>query len=238
LSFFEWAMEYGHVVEPISVVLKRRVRVSGTNSLRPHSWLNEHEVRALLASCDETPRGRRDHALLGLGLLCGLRLEELRTLRWSGVNVEARMIALVGKGAKPAYVGLSEQFARFLVDWMRLCSSNAGTTFGSCPVVPRGWYGGGPTTHTEGVYHIDWVRPMSRSTVEKTVRMRGALIGHPELAPHDLRRSCAGLLEAKGVPIQDISRFLRHSNVAVTQRYLMESPYKVVETATMLAGLG
>src|SRR3546814_12035374 len=70
-------------------------------------------------------------ALLCLGLLCGLRLEELRTLRWSDVNVEARMIALVGKGAKPAFVGLSEQFAHFLVDWMRICSDRKSTRLNS-----------------------------------------------------------------------------------------------------------
>ena len=46
------------------------------------------------------------------------------------------------------------------------------------------------------------------------------------VAPHDLRRSVAGALQATGVPIDTISRLLRHSNVAVTERYLSKLPQR------------
>jgi integrase/recombinase XerC len=52
------------------------------------------------------------------------------------------------------------------------------------------------------------------------VRKRGALIGKPELDPHDLRRTYAQLGYEAGVPITQISKLLGHASVATTQRYL------------------
>jgi integrase len=59
-------------------------------------------------------------------------------------------------------------------------------------------------------------------------------IGH--VAPHDLRRSVAGALHESGVPIDKISRLLRHSNVAVTERYLSRLPQRN-EGAVMMSDL-
>lgn len=49
---------------------------------------------------------------------------------------------------------------------------------------------------------------------------RGAKIGKPHLAPHDLRRTYAQLGYEAGVPITQISKLLGHASVATTQRYL------------------
>ena len=52
------------------------------------------------------------------------------------------------------------------------------------------------------------------------VREYGGLIGRPELAPHDLRRTYAQIGYENGVPITQLSKLLGHSSVATTQRYL------------------
>ena len=56
------------------------------------------------------------------------------------------------------------------------------------------------------------------------VGAKAANLGH--VAPHDLRRSVAGALQEAGVSIENISRLLRHSNVAVTERYLSRLPQR------------
>ncbi|HEX2621975.1 MAG TPA: site-specific integrase, partial [Phototrophicaceae bacterium] len=56
------------------------------------------------------------------------------------------------------------------------------------------------------------------------------------VAPHDLRRSVAGALHEAGTPIEKISQLLRHSNVAVTERYLNRLP-KANEGAIAMSGL-
>ena len=66
------------------------------------------------------------------------------------------------------------------------------------------------------VAQMDW----GQRAVTEAARVAG--IGH--VAPHDLRRSVAGALEEAGTPIEKISRLLRHSNVAVNERYLSRLP--------------
>ena len=56
--------------------------------------------------------------------------------------------------------------------------------------------------------------------VFRIVRKHGAMIGLPELAAHDLRRTYAQLGYEAGVSITQISRLLGHASVATTQRYL------------------
>ncbi len=58
------------------------------------------------------------------------------------------------------------------------------------------------------------------------MRARGVEIGIPDLRPHDLRRTLAGTLDARSVPVQDIRLVLRHHHVA-TQTYLADNPLRV-----------
>ena len=52
------------------------------------------------------------------------------------------------------------------------------------------------------------------------VNKAGQMIGQPELAPHDLRRTFAQLGFQAGVPITQISKLLGHTSISTTQRYL------------------
>jgi integrase len=59
------------------------------------------------------------------------------------------------------------------------------------------------------------------------VRARGTRIGVPDLRPHDLRRTLARTLDARGVPVQDIHLVLRHYHVATTHTYIDDNPMRV-----------
>jgi integrase/recombinase XerD len=61
---------------------------------------------------------------------------------------------------------------------------------------------------------------LSTVAIFKIVRKHGAMIGLPELAAHDLRRTYAQLGFDAGVPITQVSKLLGHSSVETTQRYL------------------
>ena len=62
-----------------------------------------------------------------------------------------------------------------------------------------------PSTSSVAIFHL--------------VRKYGAMIGMPELAPHDCRSTFAQLGYA-GVPITQITILLGHSDVKTTERYL------------------
>ena len=57
----------------------------------------------------------------------------------------------------------------------------------------------------------------------------GRAIGLDGVAPHDMRRTFAGLLEDSGMDIMDIQKVMRHSSVATTERYLQDNPSKAVD---------
>ena len=66
------------------------------------SYLDEHEIKALLAAPDRTSwLGRRDHALLLVAIQTGLRVSELTTLRNRDISLGTGAHARVtGKGRK------------------------------------------------------------------------------------------------------------------------------------------
>ena len=64
----------------------------------------------------------------------------------------------------------------------------------------------GESISTTGLYYI--------------VQKRGAMIGKPELQPHDLRRTYAELGRRAGVSIEQISKLLGHASIETTQDYL------------------
>ena len=61
---------------------------------------------------------------------------------------------------------------------------------------------------------------MSAQALFNLARKYGSLIGKPDLAPHDLRRTYAQIAYEAGVPITQISRLLGHESIETTQRYL------------------
>jgi integrase len=60
---------------------------------------------------------------------------------------------------------------------------------------------------------------LSAVSIFKIVRKYGQMIGMPDLAPHDLRRTYAEIRRAAGEPITRISALLGHANSAVTEKH-------------------
>ena len=69
--------------------------------------------------------------------------------------------------------------------------------------------------------------PADRELIRRVVNSHGDAIGLDSLRPYDLVRTLAGVLDARGVPLQDIQLVLRHDTLGPTQRYLAENPLRV-----------
>jgi len=63
---------------------------------------------------DESLIGRRDHCLVCTGLYCGLRVEELATLKVYDVDLEAGVLRVVGKGDKERELYIVPRLAAIL----------------------------------------------------------------------------------------------------------------------------
>ena len=65
-----------------------------------------------------------------------------------------------------------------------------------------------------------WGRFITDRVVWHVVIEYGAKLGMPELAPHDLRRSCARLCHVAGAELDQIQFLLGHVSVQTTEKYL------------------
>jgi len=68
---------------------------------------------------------------------------------------------------------------------------------------------------------------LTSNALARIVHIRGVAIGIPDLRPHDLRRTLAGILDDQGARLQDVRLILRHDRLATTEAYLHDNPRRV-----------
>jgi integrase/recombinase XerD len=226
-SFFRWTTAAGHTnVDPTPSVEQL---VLGNGSVRQGRWLTLREARALLGACrDGTLRGLRDEALLSTGLLTGLRASELVAVRWRDVNLSRERLVVVGKGAKPAELGLPTQARDTLHRWRTAVTDVLdGPPRPHWPVFPAGRKHGG--TGSDMRYEFDWQAPYTTRGLRHVLEHRADRAQLGRIAPHDLRRSFAGFLDQDEVDLRGIQAALRHESPSTTMRhYLTRDPRRAV----------
>lgn len=161
-SFWRWASRAGYVKHNPAERLDEVML--GTGQRRPGRWLTRDEALLLLASTDDgTDQGRRDHLLILLGLLTGLRRAELAAVRWRDVDLTSARVSVRGKGSKFATIGLPTQAVEALDRWRRRVSELSGhKPRPDSPILPTGRTVGGLLGSDRG-YRFDWNRPRSAS---------------------------------------------------------------------------
>ena len=69
--------------------------------------------------------------------------------------------------------------------------------------------------------------------MHRILRQATAAAGLPDIAPHDLRRTAAKLMEDGGAGLRDIRDALGHASVATTERYLQTASGPAMATLAM-----
>lgn len=191
--------------------LQSTIKTRQQQGERAHTWLIYHEAEQLLDACHRRPSGKkefrvfamRDRLAIGLMMAAGLRREEAVNLQFTDIvkQNERYVLNVKGKGSKDRVVPISERLAEAIIDWQFLVSAE-GLILRSLGrnKEPK------ESISTTGLYNI--------------VQKRGAMIGKPELQPHDLRRTYAELGRRAGVPISQIGKLLGHASIETTQEYL------------------
>src|SRR3990167_5625372 len=185
------------------------IQVHTPKGQRAAVWLSNEEVEAITALPDRSPLpGRRDWIVLAALLGAGLRRAELAGLTFAAIKRQPKknggMRAVLeitnGKGDKARVVPISPLLESRLNEWR----NEAGD--------------GRVARSVNKVQKING--SLSAKAINDIVHKYGAMVGLPELEAHDLRRTWAQIGVNAGVPFQQISTLLGHSNFAVTQRYL------------------
>jgi integrase/recombinase XerC len=182
--------------------------------------LGEAEMTRLLEMPDGShPLGRRDRAILELFYASGLRLSELVGLDVEDVNLNARMVRVLGKGGKQRLVPFNKSAESAIRAWLQ---DGWGQTPAPVPVPPRP--GAKPRSLARRRGHPLFLNyqgaRLSTRSVDRLVRKYVAACSTRfGISPHALRHSFATHLLERGADLRAIQELLGHARLSTTQRY-------------------
>jgi site-specific recombinase XerD len=171
------------------------------------TWLTEEETAALLAAPDPATRtGRRDHAMLHLAVVTGLRVSELTALTTGSIHLgTGPHVTCQGKGRKQRVTPLTAAAVTILREWLREL----------------------PASQAQVLFPGRAGSPLSRDAVERRLSLHAvtAATSCPSLAgkkisPHVLRHTAAMRLLHAGVEVSDIALWLGHEQTETAGIYL------------------
>ncbi|MEP6540438.1 MAG: tyrosine-type recombinase/integrase [Bryobacteraceae bacterium] len=195
------------LLDPVLAAGITRVKGAKQLGVRAGNWLTREEAHLLLrAPAAATLKGKRDRALLGVLIGCGLRRAELVALTVDHLQQrEGRWvwIDLVGKGSRLRSVPVPAWVKSLLDDWIIASGIQDGKVFRAVDKVDRAW-GSGITEKVVWWTVLEYAKPL----------------GFAKLAPHDLRRTCAKLCRSSGGDLEQIQLLLGHMSIQTTERYL------------------
>ena len=184
-------------------------RVKGVKKLgvRLGNWLTAEQGHALWQAPDrQRLKGKRDRALLALLLACGLRRHEAVALRLDDLQQREEhwaIVDLVGKGGHIRTIPVPDWVRSELDDRLGAAAIDRGRLFRRVNKVGKAWGEG-----------------LTEKAVWDIVKESARTVGVMQLAPHDLRRTCARLCHASGGELEQIQFLLGHVSVQTTERYL------------------
>jgi len=182
------------------------------------TYLTEDEAAALLAAPDRATRiGRRDHALLLVGLETGMRVSELTGLTCVDVRLGAGAhVRCHGKGRKERITPLRRDARGVLRMWM---DERAGSESDALFPGPNG-----------GRLSRDAVRRLVERHVVTAAATCPSLVSK-DVTPHTLRHTCAMNLLRHGVDIATIALILGHEDVRTTYGVYLHADLGLKEQA-------
>ncbi|MGI8773015.1 MAG: tyrosine-type recombinase/integrase [Acidobacteriaceae bacterium] len=184
------------------------VRSVPVRGRRQGNWLTREQAQEMLSLPDRaTLKGKRDYALLAVLLGCALRRTELvsevrvdtlqqRENRWV-------LIDLLGRGRRTRTVAVPAWVKAALHPWIAAVGNQAGKIFRAL--------------RKNGAV---WGEGLTAGAMFQVVRLYAERMGLAQLAPHDLRRTCAKLCRKRGGDLEQIKFLLGHESIQTTERYL------------------
>ena len=184
-------------------------KVKGVKNLgnRAGNLLTREQARDLLLAPDtSTVKGKRDRAILAVLLGCGLRRSKLVSLEARQVEQRENRWVIVdfrGKGGRRRTVPMPAWVKNAIDVWRAAARITEGRIFRS---IGKGGRLQAGTLAEVGVW---WL-----------VKEYAEGIGVKNLAPHDLRRTCAKLCRKSGGDLEQIQMLLGHASIQTTEKYL------------------
>lgn len=190
-SFLTWCVREGHLTSSAADLID--------NPKLPKSLPKSLSVEEAFALCE--PNNWRDKAMIELLYATGIRISELVALNHEHLDLENKVIRVMGKGQKERLVPFHDRCARALASL-------------PSPLMGEGQGEGAPLfTGTRGKR----IHPCS---VRRMLRNYGQSLGITgSVHPHRFRHAFATHLLESGADLKAIQEMLGHSSISTTQRY-------------------
>lgn len=196
------------------------------NANIPSAW-NVDELKAMIATIDRNnPIGKRDYAMIVLACVLGLRIGDIKNLRFSNFNWGEKKVSIIQhKTHKPLTLPVPDAVGWAVIDYIQngrplYYESDKVFLKHMPPFDPIG-----DNNHMEQLI----VRYMRKAGIDRRGRKRSGF--------HSLRHSAGSMLLEMGTPLAVITTILGHSDPDITAVYLKTDIHKLAECVLPLEGL-
>lgn len=165
--------------------------------------LTRDQIRLVLESQPNTPTGRRNRAMLAFMYDTGIRVAELTRLRLQDIDLASRLARIESKTRSLDVVPLSGALCRELRTYLRE----------QRPASAPG---------TDALFTSRSGHPATANLIRLSLRRTKLRAGldRVRVSPQVIRSSSATHLAAMGASAFEVQRFLRHTTVRMSQRYV------------------
>jgi len=185
----------------------RRVAGVSSHGVRSGNWLTKQQAQNIvLAPNVLTLKGLRDRAILAVMIGSGLRRSEVAKLTFDHIQQrDSRwvIVDMIGKGNHVRSVPIPSWVKLAIDEWAQSANLQSGLVF--------------QAIHKGGYIKHESLTPQA---IRDIVKHYAAVIGLPELAAHDMRRSFAKLAHKGGSGLDQIQLSLGHLSIKTTEKYL------------------
>ncbi|QPC85086.1 tyrosine-type recombinase/integrase [Phototrophicus methaneseepsis] len=176
----------------------------------PERLLNADQLRQIMQAARDmaTSDNQMARNAVVATMLCtmALRREELSVAKWGDLTVsDGNVVLQIADDVVPVPRNVLSLIDR----WRKAMSSGSREPAAGSPLVRRIWKGG--RIAKDG---------LSPDGVWLIIRDAADAAGLGHVTPDDLRRSAVAGMWQAGVPLEEISRFLRHRNTLITERFI------------------
>lgn len=192
----------------------------------PSAW-NVAELKAMIAAIDRNnPIGKRDYAMIVLACVLGLRIGDIKNLRFSNLNWEKKKVSIVQhKTHKPLTLPIPDAVGWAVIDYIK---NGRPSYYESDRVFLKHmppFDSIGENNHMEQLI----VRYMRKAGIDRRGRKRSGF--------HSLRHSAGSMLLEMETPLPVITNILGHSDPDITAVYLKTDIQKLAECILPLEDL-
>ena len=184
----------------------------------PSAW-QEKELKAMLASIDRnSPTGKRDYAMIVLACVLGLRIGDIKNLRFKNFNWEEKKLSIIQhKTHKPLNLPLPDAVGWAVIDYIK----NGRPHYYESDVIFLKHMPPFDPIGDENHMQQQIIRYMRKAGIDQRSKKHSGF--------HSLRHSAGSMLLEMEIPLPVITDILGHSDSDITAVYLKTDLQKLAE---------